>query len=235
MLTERRTVSRVGLGLDSFKEATTAQVFRVLEISPTGFSIELFESHDGKKAHPFQVGQIADGEMKLFDRRISIQAECRYALDRRAGFRMVPGNNVFEDAFARLQDPEVIGQSLKPIPAERLEITFEGVSGSFAVFDREQDGSIHRFEIGVLEHAVAWSEGDELRTFRLQADVGPTRTSGTWISRQLDSRHHWVEDESVNRETLEFIKRLFSQAKIEGRLKSIVQRQFADFENRPSS
>lgn len=221
LLQERRNVTRVGLGLDGFKELSTSQVFRVLEISAGGFSIEILDT----PARPFQVGTPVQGEMKLFDRRIAVLAECRYLLANRAGFQILPGNTLFEEAFSRLLDPVTIGQSLRPVPAEKLEIAFDGISGGFAFFDREQDGSISSFECGALEHAVAWKSGDYLRTFHLEAQ-GLHSTQGTWISRRLDSRHHWVEDSELNAVTLEFIKKLLSQAKIEGRLKALVLRHF---------
>ncbi len=169
---EKRRLPRLSVAhelfrLDPAPGAERGKVFSVVDVSASGFALQLLDEADAAR---FPLGSEVRGTLNLNREKIPVRAQVRNHDSRgsRIGLEFQSLAESSRETIEALLHPARLGESLRPVPAEATgALVYEGLSGTRAAWWREWDGSYRRFWVSVLGCVVVWDTAEGLASGRL--------------------------------------------------------------------
>ncbi len=218
---ERRQLPRISLGTEQFKLVETGRLFSVLDLSLSGLALWTVDSSD---LTDFSVGMKLDGTLRVRDEKFLIQVCIRNLSRNRVGCELIDPPASWGQVLKSFFDPEVLGRSLKPLPAlNRSLLWYFGLSGTHLSFKRMNDGQLDQLTLRFLDSLVQWDTEQGIRSGRLVNSEWPSESQGIF---RLDTLF-FEPDSSMDRERLEVAKKVILSSRLPEDVKSWAARQFS--------
>lgn len=167
----RRKMPRFALSWEQFKLLPEEKIFGVHDLSVNGFGLKLLTLDDH---FFFPIQRKFEGTLKIKDRKISLKAVVKHITPQRIGAEFVDLDSTSKTWLENLFNPVSIGKSLKSIPADGLNVQYQGDFGASLLAERGVDGQWTRLLVTMPSgHWVEWKQESGIDTNGESSEIIP--------------------------------------------------------------
>lgn len=225
---ERRIWPRLTLSTEQFKLSRTdgnpPKIFGVADVSVKGLALRIVDPED---LVLFSIGASVEGTLNLRRQKYPISARVRHVGKDLIGCEFVGMDHSVEKALLHMLDPKKIGEELKPIPTQDLNLWYHGTSGTEFMIFRAYDGTITKLSILVLGNLIQWQEEQGLMTGVVESSFLESEVLGVTRFETL----LFKADEKLDRTKCEMAQALISSCPLPTDLKKWCLRHLGEGEN----